>query len=457
MSKLKAIFGEKISAQLMFILLGIVAFAHFLAISRHALSIPVGDEWEVLSGREYLSRWNLDWILAQHNEHRMVLTKIQIWLLYEWNNWDIRTQITQNFLIYLGVMGALIVSLKNLGPRVLPVLLLSCVFLLSTRVSENHAWGFQSAFHFVLLFGIATCSLLFKENLTVPAIASASFFAILAMYSFSSGAAMIMAITLLFSFFVFFRQVRLNKGRFEVVLLLGFLGVVGLATWLYFTTGHLAIAGHPKYSFPHELIFWHYFLHLIANGFGVIGDSLVPGMIFLSISVLPILALALKQLLSKKLYLPFWILVGLYVLVFSILGTITIGRAGFGYFQARASRYVEFSDLLIPLTICSWFCLLSFNKWIQSSVLTALFVVFFYCYQTSWDFDATYRQIAEKRKVGIDCLEQALIANEAAMCPELYPGDLRGRFEIARQLHIAFVTSVESSLKSTDISLKDTK
>ncbi len=113
------------------LLLLTVISMHLRYVARFALDIPIGDEWESLRSSNLLGTFNPKWMFDQHNEHRIVFTKIQTWLLYNWNHWDIRTQVFQNFIIFVGVVCVLLWILKKCNSQSLPVLLLASLFLFS--------------------------------------------------------------------------------------------------------------------------------------------------------------------------------------------------------------------------------------------------------------------------------------------------------------------------------------
>lgn len=438
-------------ASLIFLL---IAGLHLFNLLRFASDVPFGDEWEYLTSKENLSTFSIEWLVKQHNEHRIIPTKIQTWLLYQINNWDIRFQIIQNFFIYLVLVAIIVFSLKSCKPRDAALVIFGSIFLLSTGSAENHAWGFQSQFHFVMLFSVLACVFLFKLRLTLSRVLIASVMSLAAVYSFSSGIAMVASISLLFIAYVAFRYfISVRSGR-ELAWLFVYLSLVGLGFYFYFTYNFHKVVGHPNYAFPHEPIFWQYFLHLFARGFGVQGDSLWPGIGFLIICTVPMLFLGWRQLRQpRRVDRIFWFLLSLYGIVLASLVTITIGRAGFGYLQARSSRYVEFTAVLIPITICAYVCLLDMKKRAGQTLLISLFLLLIYSHRKSWDFHSTYHQITQQRVKGLACLKEASERRSSFFCEDLYPADLTSRLEVARQLEVSFYQKMQVKLPDNESNL----
>lgn len=425
---------SRLIAGVLFLLAG----THLWAINRFALDVPIGDEWEAFSERNSLGGFNLSWILSQHNEHRIIPTKIQVWLNYWWNNFDVRTQICQNFLIFTVVVLVFVLVLHRLRSVSLPLLLMSSVFLFSTRPSENHAWGFQSQFHFVLLFSIAACGVLFQQHLTRAQVLVGSSLALLAIYSFSSGVPMVLAMGGVFAAFLFYRVFALHEDKKLLRSLLVFGGMIIAGLAVYFSFGYHKVEGHPAYTLPTDSFFWAYYLRLIANGFGGSGNSSWEGGVFLGITLLPIAFLLRRQLQSKKIVLDFWLLASLCSIVLGSLGAIAMGRAGFGLAQARSSRYAEFSSFLVPIAIVSWAAVINTRTLYSRIFLGLLLFLFLHLYRKSWHFQATYQEVATERLEGIECLKKVVRTGQRAVCPSIYPADLWDKLEVARELEASF-------------------
>lgn len=50
----------------------------------------------------------LGWLFAQHNEHRLVTTRLLIWVLYKLDGWNVATHQVINFFVYGVIIACLI-------------------------------------------------------------------------------------------------------------------------------------------------------------------------------------------------------------------------------------------------------------------------------------------------------------------------------------------------------------
>src|SRR4051812_46789729 len=123
---------------------------HFAIILHYSVNVPFWDEWGAFSDSALPSGLSLKWLFTQHNEHRIVLTKLLTWSLFKFDGWNIALNHAINFMIYgLILFGAITFGVKRrFGEEAYRVSLFTIPFLLSPINEENHLWAFQSQFHF---------------------------------------------------------------------------------------------------------------------------------------------------------------------------------------------------------------------------------------------------------------------------------------------------------------------
>lgn len=156
---------------------------------------PQGDEWENLvpSGLPLGFSWKF--VLAFHNEHRVVFTKLLNYVFLYLTDWNLKYQIIANYFVWASVVGFLLYVQNKYIPQATKGVLILVFFLTSPLLIDNHNWGFQSCFHFFLLFGLLSVFVLSRQrrprNQHQMGIGFASLLAcllaLLSLYSFAAG------------------------------------------------------------------------------------------------------------------------------------------------------------------------------------------------------------------------------------------------------------------------------
>ena len=82
------------------IVFGLIYLLHGFIILFYSFNLPFMDEWEALRPQGLPAGFNVGWLFAQHNEHRIFLTKVQTWLLYWADGWNLRAQQASNYVIF---------------------------------------------------------------------------------------------------------------------------------------------------------------------------------------------------------------------------------------------------------------------------------------------------------------------------------------------------------------------
>jgi hypothetical protein len=418
------------------LLLAIISNYYFL--NSRSVNIPVGDEWEALNSSDNLSHFNWSWITRQHNEHRIIFTKLQTYLLYQYNRWDITTQIIQNFAIYLLAVIFIWIAVYKGRLRSWSVIAGASIFLFSASIKENFTWGFQSQFHFVILFSVLSVILITYKILTWAKILMATLFTIAAIYSFSSGLPMAISLIAVFLLQSAFLYVNSRKSV-DVLYKCGFFTISVLsAIGLYFLADYHQVSGHPKLVLPYEYKFWEFLAHLVGAGFSVPHKSLLGGTICLLLVIQPIAILMWRDFRSRSVVLENWTLFMLYGLFFAALGSISLGRAGFGFGQAYSSRYVEFSAPLILLSAVAWHRLYPTSVKVRRFLVVG-FLLLLGFHRKQFAFDKIYSDIGKSRMRGVECLKDSIRRGDIEIiCTDLYPWDLRAKIEQMKMVDVSF-------------------
>src|SRR6185369_13272306 len=233
-------------------------------LSRYAVDVPYIDEWHYFDRDALPEGLTWRWLFAFHNEHRILPTKLMAWLNLKLFGLDFVKQQLVNYLLY----GALIAAAAKLKQRILgssfrlfPVFLF---FLLSPINYENHAWGFQSQFHLVVIFALLTIYHAFEDREYLTNYFLFAAFVLLGAYSFSAG--VVLGLILILCQTAFFVSEKIGKKQdpppdFRRLLLPTTLIAIGLACWFI---GYQKPEHHPPLTLPFSSAFWDYFLNVLS-------------------------------------------------------------------------------------------------------------------------------------------------------------------------------------------------
>lgn len=424
-----------------------VALWHYALIWLYAVDVPHWDEWEAFHGREQLpNQISWSWLIAQHNEHRILLTRLQTWLLMKLDHWDLATQIRLNFLIFLSLVGLLIWIIRRTVPKA-PGWFLALCFLsqLSGLPIENHTWGFQSQFHFTLLALFCAVILMISPRPSWLRIFFGLFAMVLAMFSFSAG---LSGSVMVIGTFVIHRWFMIQgRAGFDVRREIGLIIFV-IATWAaavaYYLTDYLPTTHAPP-VFPYQFRFWEHFSNLLALGFGYTWVDSRVAILCATLVLAPVIlcTVTICRRSTRQAFAPeSYRLLSVYLVVLTALAAISIGRGGFDLINSKASRYAEFASLLIPCALTLWLvnnsssspAPVQVKRWFL--ILTILTTGMGLC--RHWDLAAKYQKIADQRKVGRDCALATLAGQANGFCPSIYPDIISDRLKIAKDLGVSF-------------------
>ena len=403
----------------------------FVLIYKYSVDIPFKDEWVYFKPGHPLrlpESLNLNWLFTRISEHTIVMTNLLTWLNFKMFGLDFFKQKIFNFIIF-GVLLLAMIRLKDriIGRssfRIFPAFLF---FLLSPIAVENHTWGFQSQIHLVLLFFVLM--LIYMKDERLSAVGTTIFLSasILAIYSFAAG--VILALICLI-----FRNLHIVSliAKNEIGKRAGLLNaatcsvIIGGIIALWFT-GYEKPDYIPPGIWPTEAAFWDYYLNMLSFGFGFDSQNLLPGVIFLILSLLPVVLLFTRRLDADVICISAAI-----IAVLAVLASISFGRASLG--GAKTSRYVEISFLLIPFVAMAWWLPLK-SSLAKNLVLSLLWISCFCSYLDNW-IPSLYLEVYRSDRSTFDCVSNYYRFGGDALCQEYWitPAHL----ENARDLNINF-------------------
>lgn len=416
-------------------------------IHKYAVNVPYWDEWSMFAGDDHPASIDPAWLHAQHNEHRVVTTKILVWLQFHLNGWNYPLNLLINFAIFGVLLACLIRLARKLAPLLpLWVVFSFIIFLLSPINWFSHFSALQSAFHFHLLLFFLACSCLFDERQRFQELLIACIAAVLCIYSSAGG---FVTTVVLLGAFCLFKGMRIYQAagskerRGELVQMILILGIVGaaLAAW---TIGYTKPSYHPALVYPYRLQFWHFFVNLVSLGFGFRGLSSMLGALCLLIVLIPVGGEIWKR--RHNLARVRWTAYVAVLAMLANLASISAGRAGFAVGAAKSGRYVELVMPLVLLSVCHWAIFLRDQKALRTGVLIALWFFCFTGFALKWDF-GIYKAPSAARLEGLRCVEAYYRGTGDDRCPTVSPFPLGTVLEQAKRLN----ASLYRELKGRDI------
>jgi hypothetical protein len=430
------------------LVVGALAVLHYVIVWRCSVNVPYWDEWEAFGGAEQLpQRLSLSWLLTQHNEHRIVFTRLQTWLLFQLNGWDIATQIRMNFAIFLGMVGFFTYMIHRAVPATSGWFLALCFLSQVTDLAgENHLWGFQSQFHITLLGLMLSVYLLFRRHLGWIRLAVGVAVLIFSIYSFSAGlpgSAVVILVFVLFRFLVWKDQRTTSLLR-EVLM-------VGGAVFAWATAVKFYLHDHSRSSIamvlPNDPLFWDHYSNLLSLGFGFTRVASLQSIVstVLVLATVSVFSLSLLRRKTRVTYSDAFVQVfTISLVILAALATISIGRAGFGLSNAKSSRYAEIASLLVPCVAALW--LGGTVRWkklgLTMAMVTALIAVV--GMRNNFRFISDYPNVKEQREVGLRCVGETLKGGASAgACPELYPVPIEDRIQYAESRGASFISEAK--------------
>lgn len=415
--------------------------AHLWVVRAHAVDLPLLDEWELLGPGALPSGLSARWLFATHNEHRVVLTKLQAWLLLQANGWDNVTFVTSTFLLF----GALLVALGAWLARGGLPLVVVCAFgllLLSPIAAQNHAWGFQSQVHLPLLGLVLAATGLFSRagsRAGVAARASGLCALVIGAFCFASG--VVYGVTLLLVFALHralvaghLPEAERRPARLETAGLL-FVGTGALALW---SIGWPGSGLTP--TWPTSWRFWDVLLNLVSLGFGFKTRSAALGALCLALVLAPLAGLASRARRDDPRDPRVWELAAVTGALLAGLAGVALSRGIWGPSYAKTSRYAELALPLVPVAALCWWRLLEARPRARAAAVALAWALPAVGLADDWTRD-TYRAIEASKREAVVVIA-ARRPGEPLRCLRVYGGDLEERVEAARRLGVSFTRAL---------------
>jgi hypothetical protein len=392
-----------------------------------AVNVPYLDEWEALAPGGLGRELDLGWLLRGHNEHRIVVTKLQTWLMLRLGGWNLVDQQAFNFWVYAGLV---VLLLRWLGRQGRAPMGLFLILAASTLPRENHFWGFQSCIHFSLLF-----YLLALRQIQRPGRDSwlAVLFAALSAYSFAAGVIWAASVA---GLAIGLARLRGQGQRRAYLQAAAVLAVVAL--WM---AGYHKNPAHPPFAAPQSRSFWEFLLNLAALGLGFTNQAWLPGLLLLGLGG----GFAAAQLASWRRFSDDDRAAALSLLTLaagigaSLVAT-TIARAGFGVSQAKTSRYAEIAQIL-PAILWVWVWQAARARgwaWLRVAALAGGAWLLGCVYHDQYRFTAVYAGMRGSRLALKACIRDYYDGRGDGFCPMGYPAPLASRLDRARALGLRF-------------------
>jgi hypothetical protein len=407
---------------------------HFWVVWSTAVDVPSHDEWSLLCSDGLPAANSLEWFFRFHAEHRIVTTKLLIWMLYQVNGWDLVVHAVVNFLLYGMLLLLMFTTCRRISPETPAWVVLAFLFFLLSPINyENHYRPFQSQFHFALIFVLIGVRCLFDERQRAWMLLTGAAALIVAAYSLAAGLLAAFAALVAFSAHKYARAHSAGSRRTDARqwLLVVSLSAMPLAAWFLGYSPHPA---HPPISWPWKAEFWGCFLDLFSLGLGVDTPSLFSGIALAAVLVAPWLIVAWR---GRQTDPRTATLVSLALASVAIFAAVAMGRAGFGPGQAKSSRYSELAMFGMIWAVLGWAKALEHDPRLRSRVLVALWLVCFFGFADNWDF-GVYGVQQRARLRDVAAIRAQCLNPNACPNPEY-----REMLENARRLNLSFYRRCE--------------
>lgn len=395
-----------------------------------AVDIPYMDDWTVYRPGQLSSSFDPAWLARPHNEHRMLLTKLQLWSAYRIDGLDYVLQIAFNYAFYAGLCVLAVAGVQRIaGVR--------CRFLLlpfaSTLPCENHSWAFQSQIHFFIaaFFGavlLATRTDRWRHCAPV--------LAVLGTLSFGGGVVCGLAWVALAVLYAIVRPAQ-RRGLLVSAL------VVLVACAGFLVDRQPPGSGEGSATLATTFAF---FLDVVSTGFAYGASSPVPGLLLLSFIavVLASTARAARTATARAREVDA-ALVCLVLGLIGVLAAVALGRAPGPFTLAKTSRYAEIGLFTIPplwaLTSNALDRAFGPRSTAAHAVVLAALAAPFH---VAFDHVAVYEELRQPRLLGAGCIAQVLDGERPPHCPDVYPLPFGPLLDRARELDVRFVRTLST-------------
>ena len=428
--------------RLLLVLCVAIYSGHLWIILQNAVNVPFWDEWGILSPDALPAGFTFRWIFTQANEHRIVLTKLMIWMLFYANGHNHTVSLVITYLLWGLLLVCIVFFARRMAPHVPLWVVLAFMLLLLTPINwENNSWGFESCYRFAVLFALLAVYFLFGESQTTARLALGVLMCVLATYSFFAGLIAVCIAIVLFACFKIVRALNSSgaQRKAEYVQLVAVVTPVLIFVALYFVDYH-RVSYHPKLAFPWEASFWRFFANLVSWGFGFETNSVILG----ALCLLLVLAPVVMEAWQKRLRLSgsSWAIYTFPLAMLGVLASIAMGRANFSP-SAKISRYTDFAMMLVPFAAFAWAIFLKDRPNVKKYVLVGFWVFCCLGFSYKWLWFPVYRVQRDSRLEGVACIKSYYKTGEPSMCPTLYSAPIGSMLDEAKKLKLSFYREIE--------------
>ena len=430
--------------RLLLVLCIVIFVGHLAIILQNAVNVPFWDEWGILSPDALPAGFTFKWTLRQANEHRVVLTKLQSWLLFYLDGHNHIVSLIFAYLLWGVLLACIVFFARKMTPHVPVWVVLAFILLLLTPINwENNSWGFESCYRFAVLFPLLAVYFLFREPQTRSRLALGVVMCVLGTYSFFAGLLAVCIAMVVFAVFKIIRALNASgaQRRVEYVQLLAVVTPVLIFVALYFVDYH-RVSYHPKLAFPWEASFWRFFNDLVSWGFGFETHSVILGGFCLLLVLAPVVA----KIWRKRFRLPgsSWAVYAYSLAWLAVLASIAMGRTNFSP-SAKISRYADFGMMLVPFTALAWAIFLKDKPKLKKYVLVGFWVFCSLGFSYKWLWYRQYRVQRDSRLEGVACIKSYYKTGQPGICPTIYAAPIGGMLDRAKSLNLSFYREIQGS------------
>ena len=341
-----------------YFLLSIIPFSVLAALTAYyAVDVPFWDEWEIIKllDKFYSGTMTLSDIFAQHNDHRIIFTKIIMLLnaIYlGWNNYInmavvLLFAVGTSLVIYYSVQQLKIISDSgSTWKKDLLYFTFACLIFSFTQY-EIWLWGFEMQLSMNVFFTMLTLVLLaYGKGLII--FVTALIFALLATFSFANGMFVWPAGLLIIAGVNYINYI--SGKKFDYLKVFSWLLTGTLGIYLYFSSGYIfLIKTETALTFERIYVFIRDFVCFLGSPIVNIKPVLAfgAGLSGLAIYFYCLFMIAKYKIWDENKFL--WIAAVVYVFLSSAAAA--SGRTN----GSLASRYIVFSTLFWVANLCMLF------------------------------------------------------------------------------------------------------
>ena len=416
-------------------------------IANSSVNIPYWDEWVTIT--KILSDFSLENIIAFHNEHRIVFTKLLLYASYYLNDLNIVYLIIINYFLYIIAIFILYIIVKKIATDI-PYLPLFFIPLFSPLLAESFMWSFLNQFTFTIIFGLLAVYFGFikkRNNLNTIIMTLFLLLSTLSIsFVFPFGIMVAYIIKELSNNFIF----KLGYSKVDIYRLIittiTFFFIVYLP-FFYFNAG---LDTQAILSSPLTLNFWLFVIksymfiattipiEAVKNGLATMS---IEAIFLISISIIATILATITILISllnkKELLKPeFQACVAIAFGVFSAMFITAIGRASIQVLVPSRNYFLYV--ILIPIISVLVINLYKRNK--KNSTLILLVTYFLILSINTVEhmkFDKYY-DIEKTRLDGIECIELYYSGNGDSLCESIYSEPLVNYLKQSHELKLSF-------------------